>query len=326
LELLPLMGGSLITSILAGQLISRWGRYKVFPVIGSGLATAGLLLLSRVEADTGREVVYLSLLIVGLGLGMVLQVVVLAVQNAVPYDDLGAATSTVTLFRFVGGSLGTAFLGAIFVHQLGDSVEVGSLQHAARSLDLGAFTRALDVLFLVAAGVTAIGFGFSLALPERPLREAVAAGARVDQALGAPTDDDPLNQISRCLWALLGREHKRRLLERIAARAGVALSPAATWLLARLGETPGAEPGDLARRHSLEPELVVGALVELRTKGLVTGSRELTPVGLQVLERLVAARRAALAELLQDWSPERHRDLSDFLRRVARDLAAESPA
>jgi DNA-binding MarR family transcriptional regulator len=195
-----------------------------------------------------------------------------------------------------------------------------------RALFVEAFTASLGTVFLVAAGTAALAFVLALMLPERPLRGAVAAGSGVGQSFAIPPDGDSLTQISRSLWALLSRESKRRLLERIAARAGVDLSAAASWLLARFDESPEATPDALARTYGVDAGRLNEALLELRRKGLLAEeSRALTPAGRGVLERLRAARRAGLAELMADWSPEQHRDLAEFLRRVAGDLAREAP-
>ena len=347
LELMPMMGGMLLTSILSGQLISRRGRYRIFPILGTGVVTVGMALLSQVDANTSRLAISANLLVVGLGLGMVMQVLVLAVQNAVPYEELGVATSGVTLFRFIGGSLGTAVLGAIFTSRLGatlagveipgvpggaadltrmDPAALGHLPSAARDLFVAAFTTSLGTVFLVAAGMTALAFVLALVLPERPLRGAVAAGSGIGQSFAVPQDEDSLTQVSRWLWALLNRDSKRRLLERIAARAGVDLSAAASWLLARFEESPETTPAALALTYVVEPRRLIDALAELRSKGLVAlESHAVTPAGRQVLDRLSAARRAGLTELLADWSPEQHRDLSEFLRRVATALVPETP-
>ena len=324
LELLPVMGGAFLASMISGQLISRWGRYRMFPIAGTALASIGLALLSTMGTGTESAAMYLYLLLFGLGLGMVMQVMVLAVQNAVPYEDLGVATSAVTMFRFIGGSLGTAVLSAILAAQLGGALDLGALREAG-SIDADAFMRALDAVFRVAAGFAAVGFVLSLRLPERRLREAVAAGAADDQA-SLVHSGDSLDQVSRCLWAMLSREDKRTVLTRLSARAGLDLHPAATWLTGRLGETPGLDVHELARRYSVEPTLLLGALTELRDQGLVDESRTLTPTGLAALDRLVAARRAALEELLAEWSPKTHGSLSDYLRSVARDFAARAPA
>jgi EmrB/QacA subfamily drug resistance transporter len=123
LQILPLMAGLLITSIGSGQIISRVGRYKVFPIIGTGVMTVGMVLLSTMSATTSRAAASLFMFVLGLGLGSVMQVLVLAVQNAVDYQDLGVATSGATLFRSIGGSVGTAILGSIFSSRLSSNLK-----------------------------------------------------------------------------------------------------------------------------------------------------------------------------------------------------------
>src|SRR4051794_7698198 len=191
MQMLPMMGGMLITSMLSGQLISRTGRYKLFPILGTGVMTAGLFLLSRLALATGALVPSGCILLLGVGLGSVMQVLVIAVQNAVEYRDLGVATSGATLFRLIGGSLGTAVLGAIFAARLtanlaralpagaaggplsgGARMSAEALAHlppAVRSAYAMAFTDSLNTVFLVAAVVCAVGFAFAWLLPERPL-------------------------------------------------------------------------------------------------------------------------------------------------------------
>ena len=118
LQILPLMAGLLITSIASGQIISRTGRYKPFPIAGTAIMVVGLSLLSTMDAHTSRALASLFMFVLGLGLGSVMQVLVLAVQNSVDYADLGVATSGATLFRSIGGSVGTAVLGSIFSNRL----------------------------------------------------------------------------------------------------------------------------------------------------------------------------------------------------------------
>ncbi len=122
LQLLPLMAGVLVTSIVSGNLISKTGRYRPFPIIGTALMAVSLFLLATIGVDTSVWVVAGYMLILGLGLGMVMQVLVLAAQNAVPYRLLGVATSGSTLFRQVGGSIGVSLFGAIFSNRLADEL------------------------------------------------------------------------------------------------------------------------------------------------------------------------------------------------------------
>jgi EmrB/QacA subfamily drug resistance transporter len=118
LELLPLMGGLLVTSIGSGVLISRWGRYKIFPIVGTAVMTLGLYLFSTLALGTSTLTIAIFMVVLGLGLGCVMQVLVIAVQNAVPHRELGVATSGATFFRSIGGSFGTAIFGAIFANVL----------------------------------------------------------------------------------------------------------------------------------------------------------------------------------------------------------------
>src|SRR4051812_7336349 len=163
LQLLPVMAGLLFTSILSGQVITRTGRYRWFPIAGTAVGVLGLLLLARLDASTSTALAALYMLILGLGLGMVMQVLVLAVQNSVAYEQLGVATSGATLFRSIGGSLGTAILGAVFSNRLADALAgslpasatagvgsldpsaVGRLPAAVRDAYLSAFTDAIDL-------------------------------------------------------------------------------------------------------------------------------------------------------------------------------------
>src|SRR3954463_16801327 len=130
LQLLPVMGGLLFTSILSGQVITRTGRYRWFPIAGTAVGVLGLLLLSNLDRETSPALAAVYMLVLGLGLGMVMQVLVLAVQNSVAYEQLGVATSGATLFRSIGGSLGTAILGAVFSNKLAHAL-AGSLPAGA---------------------------------------------------------------------------------------------------------------------------------------------------------------------------------------------------
>jgi EmrB/QacA subfamily drug resistance transporter len=120
LLLLPMMAGMLVTSIGVGRAITKTGRYKIFPVIGGVLMTAGMLLLTRLDAGTGRLESSLYMIVLGAGLGFLMQTTMLIAQNSVSQKDLGVASSAATFFRSIGGSFGVALFGAIFSHRLTD--------------------------------------------------------------------------------------------------------------------------------------------------------------------------------------------------------------
>lgn len=195
LLMLPLMGGLLSASIVSGQLISRTGRYKAFPVVGTAIAAVGMLLLSTMDAGTPEHTVSLYMVVLGVGLGLVMQVMVLATQNSVDRADLGVATATVSFFRSVGGSVGVAVFGAIFTSGLAtnlagalpadvasrlDSAGGGSLQAvaglpAAQQLAYkAAFADALTTVFTYAVPIMVLAFALTWLLREVPLRKAAA--------------------------------------------------------------------------------------------------------------------------------------------------------
>jgi EmrB/QacA subfamily drug resistance transporter len=325
LQLLPMMAGMLITSALAGQIISRTGKYRFFPIAGTALMTAGLYLLSRLDVSMTLAEIFVDMALLGVGLGMVMQVLILAVQNAVHYADLGVATSGATLFRSIGGSIGTAALGAIFASRLPRPVV--AIRNPAY---LQAFAHSMGSIFLVASVVAAIGFALSWFLEERPLRETVAAGGGIGEAFAAPLPDDPLLQIERGLSVLATREVQRKMIERIAARAGVDCSPAACWLLGRIAEDPQLSIEQLAVRHAVDKAKLEQGLRMLRERGLVRevapGRYELTSQGREVLERLITARREELAAALSGWSPEQHADVANLITQLARHMTDKVPA
>jgi EmrB/QacA subfamily drug resistance transporter len=225
LLILPMVAGIMSASLLAGQLTSRTGRYKIFPVVGSALLVVGLLLMSTVGADTALWTTDLFMLLFGAGLGMNMQTIVLAMQNAVPPRDMGVSTAAVTFFRQVGGTLGTAvFLSILFTSaaneipkQYDKAQHTPAFQAAAQahadqlhSLQLGGggnlnntsflksldpvlahpylvgFSNAMDLVFTVGAGVLVIAFVLSLFMKEIPLRTVSGAQARrADEAAAA---------------------------------------------------------------------------------------------------------------------------------------------
>jgi EmrB/QacA subfamily drug resistance transporter len=328
LQLVPLMVGLLTASIASGQLISRTGRYKHFPIAGTAIAAVGLLLLSSLEPNTGSLEVSFYMLVLGVGLGLVMQVLVLAVQNAVPYAQLGVATSSATLFRSIGGSLGTAILGAIFANRLAnelssslpagskaaaglssgqiDPAQLQALPAALHDSYVHSFTDSISTVFLIAAAVGAIAFLLAWFLEERPLRKTIEESGLGD-AFAAPQDTDSLREITRELSRLVGRERTRAFIEGVIEKAEVELTPAEVWLLGRAvdGEI-GVDA--LEAEDPADSERLAEAIERLRERGMVEGEAggpaKLTASGLAVRERLLAARQRSLNTLVADWEPE----------------------
>ena len=191
LRLLPLMVGLLTTSITSGQLITRWGRYKIFPIIGTALMTLGLFLLSYMNEQTSVVVSSLYMLVLGLGLGLVMQVLVIAVQNAVDYRNLGAATSGATFFRSIGGSFGMEVFGTIFSNLLASKIAVlassfppgfnasnaentTAIQHLPSNIRvefIHAYAQSLQTVFLIAHTQCFLAFILTLLLPKKYIQD-----------------------------------------------------------------------------------------------------------------------------------------------------------
>jgi len=342
LQLLPVMGGLLVSSIVSGQIITRTGHYKVFPILGTGVAAIGMYLLSSLDATTSTGVAALHMLVLGLGLGMVMQVLVLATQNAVSYDQLGVATSGATLFRSIGGSLGTAVLGAIFTGRLTaelseklphtgagggteggvNPAQIAKLPKPLHDAYIASFTDALNVVFLVATGVVIIAFLLSWLIQEMPLRQTVETSAGVGESFGAPVDTDSLREVTRGLTRLVGRERTLAFIEGATVRAGVELSPSAAWLLLRAG-APDAPPDltELKELPHVNPAAFDAAHAELHERGhLAPGAPGLTASGVATRDQLVAARTDCLRTLVEDWQPDEHPELEPLLRRLAHEL------
>ncbi|HYZ82728.1 MAG TPA: DHA2 family efflux MFS transporter permease subunit [Solirubrobacteraceae bacterium] len=355
LQILPLMAGLLITSIASGQMISRTGRYRPYPIAGTAIMVVGLVLLSTMDPQTTRGVASLFMFVLGLGLGLTMQVLVLAVQNAVAYKDLGVATSGATLFRNIGGSVGTAVLGSIFSNRLSTELATALPSSAGRSslgsgvslnpaairrlppqvheAYLTAFTNALSTVFLVAACVAAVAFLLSWALEQRPLRDTITASTGIGESFATPRPTDSLAEASRAMSVLIGREGRRELVARLVQRAGVDLSPAAAWLIVRLTETDSAHPADIpALCESFDIPVDVGqrALRELDERGLLLRDPSagqdrgrvigVTPEGRDIAQRLVEERRASLARVASGWQPEDNAELTGLLTRLAREI------
>ena len=340
LQMLPMMAGMLVASITSGQIISRTGRYKIFPVIGLIVATLGLWLLSRLSVTTTTTSTSIAMLVLGVGIGMVMQVLVIAVQNAVDYRDLGVATSGATLFRLVGGSLGTALLGAIFsaslrgklAHIAGSRLDVrnlATLPPAVRDTYANAYASSIDTVFILAAIVAASGFLLALVLPERPLRRTVAAkagepGEEIAESFAQPLAPDSGEELRRGLAILANRDVQRAQIAQIVARTRLTLSPAAAFLLVRIERDPSLDHSELAQRYRIPPEILQSAERELDgarlIEGDVAGKWRLTSAGCDALNRLVEARRAHLADLVADWPIEQREGVARQLRMIAEGL------
>lgn len=188
LLMLPLVAGMLTASITSGRLISKTGRYRLMPIIGTLVLTLGIWLFSHLTLTTSHVVLSLWMVVIGAGLGMFMQVATLAVQNATERAQLGTATSTVTFFRSIGSSLGGAVFGTILISRLTHHIhealpQAGNVASSALTTGttaipaaikeqvLGAYVASFHDMFLLAIPFTLAAFVVALFLREAPLRE-----------------------------------------------------------------------------------------------------------------------------------------------------------
>src|SRR5438105_5012 len=211
---------------------------------------------------------------------------------------------------------------------------MSQLSPALRAMYVHAFTLALGTIFAVATGVALLGFLLTWLVPERPLRQTVAAASaagELGEAFAMPADAESEGYVLRGLATLADRDVQRRHIERIARRAGVDISPLAATLLVRLETHPETDAESLGKSRGAAPEQVRAAVAELSDRGLITetsggrrGARwNLTAAGCDTLNKLVAARRAHLAELFAEWGPTRREELAAVLRRLADEVVPE---
>jgi len=197
LLMLPFVVGMLAAYIPSGRLVTRWGRYKVFPILGTAIMTLGVYLLSLMTPATSLAVAGLYMAVIGVGIGLLVQIIIVAVQNAVPYEHMGTATSLATFFRSIGGAFGVALCGSVFTNRLAAELPrflsagqlralagrnlvsspatIDKLPPAIHAGVVQSFSHALSTVFLVCVPITVAAFLLTLFLEEVPLKDHTAA-------------------------------------------------------------------------------------------------------------------------------------------------------
>nr|WP_264011916.1 MDR family MFS transporter [[Mycobacterium] manitobense] len=321
LRTLPMVAGLLITSTGSGILVSRTGRYKIFPVVGTAVMAVAFVLLSRMDATTPLLLQSLYLLVLGTGIGLCMQVLVLTVQNTSAFTDLGVSTSGVTFFRTIGSSFGAAIFGSLFANFLDDRIGAaviasGAPPAAAESPQalheltaqqaapiVTAYADSLGLVFLCAAPVALVGFFVALLLKEVPLRE-METGVAVDlgEGFGMPSTETPEKLLETTIGRLMRNSPDIRL-RNVAGCPGCELDVARLWALLQIyrhnqafGTADLTTIADRLRIPCEVIEPIFGRLVETGY-ALRTGNRLwLTQRG----ARQVDAASAALVSLIVD--------------------------
>ncbi|WP_069169624.1 MFS transporter [Streptomyces griseus] len=188
LLMLPMMGGIVLSSVVSGQLVSRTGRYRLYPLVGGAVSAVGMWLLSLLDTATSALQYGVWQAVLGIGIGLVMSILVLAVQNSVRPSDLGTATSAHNYFRQIGGSVGAAIFGTLFAGRLADALEVRlpsgadlpdpesitpqlvhAMEPALRDAYIQAYADAMPRIFLYLVPVLLLGLFLAFFLKEKPL-------------------------------------------------------------------------------------------------------------------------------------------------------------
>jgi DNA-binding MarR family transcriptional regulator len=312
--------------------------------VGTALTAIALFLLSTLTENTSTTLLNVYFLVLGLGLGGVLQVLILAVQNAVPYEDLGAATAGSTFFRQIGGSFGTAVFGAIFANQLtgnlrdalsgvrlppgfnpaeaqGNPDAIKHLPAAVHQGIIHAYSESISTVFLVAAPIALVAFILAWFIKETPLRDSVARQDPGEGYGAAPSSRTSVQEVEAALARLTGGQPRGDLYRGLAERANLDVTPGGGWVLtwlARNGPVVGTDLADAAGVTVEYGRPYVDRLVE---QGYVRRDGDtivLTDPGQEAADKLFEARRGMLADVLADYSPEQHAELAAMLNRLAR--------
>ncbi|WP_210588621.1 MDR family MFS transporter [Streptomyces sp. GESEQ-35] len=297
---LPMVIGLLIASVFSGNVVSKTGQYRYFPIVGSLVMGVGLYLMSLMGPDSGAWLESLYMFVLGTGIGLSMQVLTIAVQNTVEYADLGTATSGVTFFRTLGSSFGTAVFGTIYTNALTPNLRDGiaaaaqtgdldpatvsraatspeglhELPSAAAAPIIDAYADTIQTVFLWTVPVAALGFLVALFLKQVQLRDSARAGSTdMGEGFGSPRDADSQRVLEASVGKIIGTtslDTGRRIVEGSDTRLDVAGAWAVMQveLLTRL--VGHASLGLISARRRVPPEVLLPVFDRMVDEGYLT--------------------------------------------------------
>ncbi|MCX5527880.1 MFS transporter [Streptomyces bobili] len=341
---LPMVLGLLIASIFSGNVVSKTGTYRVFPIVGSLVMGVGLYLMSLMDPSTGAWLESLFMFVLGTGIGLCMQVLTIAVQNTVEYADLGTATSGVTFFRTLGSAFGTAVFGTIYANALAPNLEEGIASATATGADpatvsraatspealhqlppdtaaplVGAYADTIQTVFLWTVPVAALGFVVALFLKQVPLRDSARrTSTDLGEGFGSPHDANAQRVLETAVAKIIGRTDADTT-RRIVAESDTRLDVAGAWAVMQVelfDRLVGhASLGLIAARHHMPPEVLLPVFDRMVDEGFLSRHGSL-------LSHTQAGAREArvITEAWGDWLEERVRQ--DIGRPAGSDLRA----
>ncbi|MBB5914980.1 EmrB/QacA subfamily drug resistance transporter [Nocardia transvalensis] len=355
LRTLPLVVGLFTTSIISGQVVGRTGQYKYFPVAGTAVMALGLFLMSTMGRETGFWLESLYMLILGLGIGLAMQVLTIVVQNTVPYSDLGTATSGVTFFRTVGSTFGTAIFGTLYSSRIGTELSAAlagdpgvppaaagnpqllkQLPEQQRIPIIDAYAHTIEYVFRWVVPVALLGFAVAWFLKQVPLRDSARAEATdVGAGFSMPDSVDRVVLLEHSLASVMRRLRDDELPDpRILAAADSTLTRDQAWAIGQvemLNRVRGTATLDaIARAHWMPPEVLEPVYDTAVRNGYVEFDGtllNLTDSGQAEYDRIFAAWRQWLCGHLDDWDcaePEDRELLDRALDNIAAKLLDEA--
>jgi EmrB/QacA subfamily drug resistance transporter len=347
LRTLPMVAGLLITSIGSGVLVGRTGRYKIFPVLGTAIMAVGFVLLSQMSAATPVWRQSLDLFVLGTGIGLCMQVLILTVQNTVDFEDLGVATSGVTFFRTIGSSFGAAIFGSLFANFLADRIGPalaagGAPPAAAQSPQvlhrlpaevaapvIDAYAEALGRVFLYAAPVAVVGFVLALMLKEVPLRDMDSLPVDLGEGFAMPSGENSEEILEGAVVRMMRHSPDVRLRS-LAGRPGCELDVGALWALLQIYRNK--QVFGSARLTEIAERLrVPGEVLEPTFGGLITGGYALrtgdefwlTQAGMRQVDAVSAAIVGRIQHKLEASTSYQGRQVEAALERIGHRLLVQ---
>ena len=331
LRMLPLVLGLLATAIASGNYVSRTGRYRMFPIAGSIATGLGLYLFSTMDADTSFWLEALFMVVLGAGIGLMMQILTLIVQNTVSFEYLGAATSGVSFFRTLGGSFGASIFGTLYANHLadrlpaavvaagltdpqaaGDPMALHALPAAQQAPIIAAYAETFPYGFLGAVPFAVLALVIALMMPQVAMRD---VSAELDSGPGAgfamprpPGENDQLEDLVAGVLTRSGPD----VGERILAAAGTGLSEAQAWGLAQvlirgwILEQPTITQAGIEEWVGVPGGVLTSFFDDLVDDGLLTRDGDalvLAPAGERAGEAIMLAWRDYLRDQLREWLP-----------------------